>query len=337
MKAIIFGCAGLVLSEAEIRLFRQHKPWGFILFARNIESREQVLNLTKQLRQCVGRDDAPILIDEEGGRVQRLCPPQWISNPAGRRLGELFGKNKVAGRRAAWLQSRLIADDLSEIGVNVDCLPVLDVPIAGAHDAIGDRAYSEDPDEVGQIGDAVIAGLLAGGVLPVVKHIPGHGRSFCDSHHDLPRVVASLEELKASDFKPFAKLNDVAMAMTAHIIYEAIDCDNPATTSSKLINDIIRGHIGFDGLLMSDDVSMNALSGDYRTRTQSIFTAGVDVVLHCNGLMEQMVEIAAVSPLLKDKSLQRANSALEIAKPAVYENIGALRYEFDELMAVNIC
>ena len=332
-KALIFGCAGLQLSEEEIHFFREHQPWGFILFGRNIESRQQVVQLTSQMRQCVGRDNAPILIDEEGGRVQRLRPPHWCSNPPGRLLGELYGKNQDRGKRAAWLQSRLIAHDLGEIGVNVDCLPVLDVPIAGAHDAIGDRAYSFDPDIVAIIGKAVIEGLLAGGVLPIVKHMPGHGRSFGDSHHELPRVDAGLEQLLATDFKPFAALNDAAMAMTAHIIFEAIDRDNPATTSPVLIKDIIRGHIGFDGLLMSDDVSMNALSGDYATRTQSIFAAGVDIVLHCNGLMDQMIEVAGVTPVLTGNALDRANLALSQLQRTQNVDVDGLRGEFDQLIS----
>ncbi len=335
VKALIFGCEGLELSEAEIRFFKENQPWGFIIFARNIENRGQVLDLTNQMRECAGRPDVPILIDEEGGRVQRLRPPHWCINPPARVLGQLYEQDRDAGRRAAWLHSRLIANDLREIGVNVDCLPVLDVPVAGAHDAIGDRAYSRDPEVVEKIGAAVIDGLLAGGVLPVIKHMPGHGRAFCDSHHDLPRVETSLEELSNTDFKPFAGLNNVGMAMTAHIIFEAIDKDRPATTSARLIEDIIRGHIGFDGLLMGDDVSMNALSGDYRERTRSIFGAGIDIVLHCNGEMDQMTEVAAVTPILSGKALERADAALMALGPANDEDADLLRGEMDELLAQN--
>ena len=332
-KALILGCAGLQLSDSELGFFREHQPWGFILFARNIDNREQVLRLTDQMRQCVGREDVPILIDQEGGRVQRLRPPNWYFYPPGCVLGQLYERDSKAGHRAAWLHSRLIANDLREIGVNVDCLPILDVPVAGAHDAIGDRAYSFDPEIVGNIGEAVVEGLLAGGVLSIIKHIPGHGRSFCDSHHDLPRVDTALEELLETDFKPFTKLNKVGMAMTAHIIFEAIDRHNPATTSAVLIEDIIRGKLGFDGLLMSDDVSMNALSGDYRTRTQSIFGAGVDIVLHCNGEMEQMSEVAAVTPHLAGKALDRANVALRPLKPADKAEIELLREEMEGLLS----
>ena len=327
-KAVIFGCAGLELSETEIQFFQDVRPWGFILFARNIDNRDQVLHLTDQMRDCIGRGDFPILIDEEGGRVQRLRPPHWCLNPPGRDLGQLYEQDNKAGKRAAWLHSRLIANDLREIGVNVDCLPVLDVPVVGAHDAIGDRAYSRDPEVVTQIGAAVIEGLMAGGVLPIVKHMPGHGRAFNDSHYDLPRVMTSLEELIETDFKPFSNLNKVGMAMTAHIIFEAIDKDNPATTSNRLVEDIIRGHIGFDGLLMGDDVSMNALSGDYRQRTQSIFGAGVDIVLHCNGVMGEMSEVAAVTPILADKMLERADAALAGLKSFENGDMGSLREEW---------
>ncbi|MCF6322212.1 MAG: beta-N-acetylhexosaminidase, partial [Rhizobiaceae bacterium] len=321
IKAFIAGCTGTELSEEEVAFFREEQPWGFILFARNIEERQQVQRLTRQMRECVGRADAPILIDEEGGRVQRLRPPQWNSYPPGRKLGDLFVRDNTKGRRAAWLQARLIAHDLDEIGINVDCLPVLDVPVEGAHDAIGDRAYSLDPDVVGEIGKVVCEGLLAGGVLPIVKHMPGHGRAFCDSHFDLPRVDIDLETLLESDFKPFKHLNDAGMAMSAHIVFEAIDGDNPTTTSARLIEEIIRGKIGFDGLLMSDDISMQALCGDYSKRTKSTFAAGCDIVLHCNGLMEEMREVAEVTPVLAEKALERANRALAQLRPAGNEDI----------------
>ena len=334
-KAFIAGCTGLELSKVEKQFFEAERPWGFIIFARNIESREQVRTLTHQLRECVGRDDAPILIDEEGGRVQRLRPPHWCSNPPGRVLGDIHIQDTQKGKRAAWLMSRLIAHDLVEIGVNVDCLPVLDVPVVGVPDIIGDRAYSLDPDVVAEIGAAAADGLMAGGVLPIVKHMPGHGRAHCDSHFELPRVEASLDELIASDFKPFKALNKIAMAMTAHIVFEAIDKDKPATTSTRTVDEVIRGHIGFDGLLMSDDVSMQALSGDYRQRTQSSFGAGCDIVLHCNGLMEEMTQVASATPVLEGRALERANFALSQLKPASADDIDALRGEFDEL--VNSC
>ena len=332
-KAFIAGCTGMELSEAEADFFRKEQPWGFIIFAHNIEDREQVSALTSQMRECVGRDDAPILIDEEGGRVQRLRPPHWLSNPPGQVLGKIYERDANDGKRAAWLLSRLIAHDLLEIGVNVDCLPILDVPVEGVSDAIGDRAYSRDVDIISEIGQSVVDGLMAGGVLPIVKHMPGHGRAICDSHFELPLVTETLEELIASDFKPFKALNKVAMAMTAHIVFEAIDSENPATTSTKMIDEIIRGTIGFDGLLMSDDVSMEALSGDYVERTKSSFAAGCDIVLHCNGKMDEMLQVASATPELKGQALKRAQFALSQLKPADNQDIAALRTEFDKLVS----
>ena len=332
-KAFISGCAGTELSEDEIRFFRDEKPWGFIIFARNIEDRQQVSHLCAQMRECVGRSNAPILIDEEGGRVQRLRPPHWQSNPPGRVLGKLYEQDREKGSRAAWLLARLIAHDLFEVGVNVDCLPILDLPVEGAHDAIGDRAYSFDADVVAEIGRNVMAGLLAGGVLPIVKHMPGHGRAFGDSHDVLPCVVAPLQTLKETDFKPFAELNHAKMAMTAHIVFEAIEAHLPATTSKRMIDEIIRGHMGFDGLLMSDDVSMRALSGDYRSRTQSIFAAGCDIVLHCNGVMDEMIAVANATPVLEKNALVRAELALGELSAPTKDDMEALRAEFDELVA----
>ena len=332
-KAFIAGCTGMELSEAEADFFRKEQPWGFIIFAHNIEDREQVSALTSQMRACVGRDDAPILIDEEGGRVQRLRPPHWLSNPPGQILGKIYQRDASEGKRAAWLLSRLIAHDLLEIGVNVDCLPILDVPVVGVSDAIGDRAYSRDVDVISEIGQSVVDGLMAGGVLPIVKHMPGHGRAICDSHFELPLVTETLEELIVSDFKPFKALNKVAMAMTAHIVFEAIDANNPATTSTKMIDEIIRGTIGFDGLLMSDDISMEALSGDYVERTKSSFAAGCDIVLHCNGKMDEMLQVASATPELKGQALKRAQFALSQLKPADNQDIAALRTEFDNLVS----
>lgn len=331
-KAFIAGCKSTTLTQEEVDFFKDQKPWGFIIFARNIENREQVRALCSSMRECVGREDAPILIDEEGGRVQRLRPPNWISNPPGRALGKLYEQDAQMGKKAAWALSRLIAHDLCEIGVNVDCLPVLDIPVEGAHDVIGDRAYSSDPDTVAVLGECAANGLLAGGVLPIIKHIPGHGRSTCDSHHDLPRVDCDLETLKQVDFKPFKALNTMPMAMTAHIVYSAID-EECATRSSKVIEEIIRGYIGFDGLLMSDDVSMKALSGDYAQRTKSCFDAGCDIVLHCNGLMEEMKAVANATLKLDSTALERAQNALSLLKKPDSEDLALLRKDFDARIA----
>ncbi len=333
-KAFIIGCEGHQLSDEEVAFIKDQRPWGFIIFARNIDTPDQVRSLCAQFRECVGREDAPILIDEEGGRVQRLRPPHWNSYPAGKILGDIYQKDNAAGLRAAWVHARLIARDLHDIGVNVDCLPVLDVPVEGAHDAIGNRAYSFDPDIVAEIGRQVVEGLKDGGVLPVIKHMPGHGRAMSDSHFDLPRVDEDLETLLASDFKPFTALNQVAMAMTAHIVFNAIDPDLPSTTSKRMIDEIIRGSMGFDGLLMSDDVSMSALSGDYRQRSEQIFAAGCDIVLHCNGLMDEMQQVSAVTPQLSGESLKRANRALGELKPAQDADISALQSEFEALAKI---
>lgn len=309
-KAMILGATGTALTSDEIAFFRDERPWGFILFARNIDTADQVRSLCATMRECIDNPDAPIFIDQEGGRVQRLRPPLAPNYPDGATIGAVYAKDRQSGLRAAWTMSRLHAFDLLKLGITADCLPVLDVPVAGSSDVIGNRAYSRDPKSVAEIGQAACEGLLAGGVLPVMKHVPGHGRSVVDSHLDLPRVDVSLEELRAVDFVPFHALNDCPMAMTAHIVYSALDPQNPATTSSKLIADIIRGEIGFDGLLMSDDVSMKALSGDFAARTDAIFSAGCDVVLHCNGDMEEMRPVASATPVLSGKAAARAASAL---------------------------
>ncbi|MEO3998966.1 beta-N-acetylhexosaminidase [Mesorhizobium sp. CAU 1732] len=310
-KSIILGAAGTTLSSDEIAFFRDERPWGFILFARNIADTAQVLDLVGAMRDCVGRPDAPVFIDQEGGRVQRFRKPLAPDYPPASALGALYGHDRDAGLRAAWLMSRLHAFDLLKYGVNADCLPVLDVPVEGAHDVIGNRAYGKNPAIVSAMGRAAMDGLVAGGVLPVIKHIPGHGRAFADSHHNLPVVHASVEELRAHDFPPFAALADAPMAMTAHVVYTALDADRPATTSPTIVADIIRGELGFDGLLMSDDVSMKALSGDFGARTDAILAAGCDVVLHCNGVMDEMRAVAARTSILEGEALRRADRALE--------------------------
>ena len=298
-KAIILGASGTTLTPDETAFFRDQRPWGFIVFARNVESAAQLRDLAAAMRDCAGRPDAPVFVDQEGGRVQRLRPPLARNYPPAAALGALYRHDARAGLRAAWLMSRLHAFDLLRCGLNADCLPVLDVPVEGAHDVIGNRAYGKDPETVAAMGRAAADGLLAGGVLPVIKHIPGHGRAAADTHFSLPVVDTPLDELRRHDFAPFAALKDIAMAMTAHVVYAAIDADNPATTSRPVVEDIIRGEIGFDGLLMSDDVSMNALSGDFAARTDAIFAAGCDVVLHCSGLMEEMKVVAGRTPALR--------------------------------------
>ncbi len=309
-NAIILGCAGKELTREEKAFFKAERPWGFILFKRNVESPDQVRKLVASLRKCVDWDQAPVLIDQEGGRVQRLGPPHWPVYPTGRQYGRVHSNDPLVRREVARLGARLIAHDLYQLGINVDCVPVLDVPVAGAHDVIGDRAYASDPQTIAQLGRAAAEGLIAGGVLPVIKHIPGHGRAGSDSHLALPVVDTDHETLSRTDFMPFRHLADMPMAITAHVVYTAIDPKRPATTSRKVMRRIIRGEIGFKGLVMSDDLSMKALAGDFATRTRAAFKAGCDVALHCNGDMAEMQAILSATPTLAGKARRRADSAM---------------------------
>ena len=321
----IYGCAGLALSAAERDFFRDVKPWGFILFARNISDAVQVRTLITQLRDTVDDGQAPVLIDQEGGRVARLKPPHWQARPAAARFGALHATDAEAAREATYLNARLIAHDLSQLGINVDCLPVLDVPQPGAHDIIGDRAFAGDPATIIALGRAQIEGLMDGGVLPVMKHIPGHGRAGADSHLALPRVSAAAEELSASDFVTFRSLDSCPIAMTAHVVYESIDPQRPATTSPKVIRDVIRGEIGFDGLLMSDDLSMKALDGPLSVRAKAALFAGCDLALHCNGDMDEMRDVASEVKNLEGASLKRSEQALaQLRAPSPFDPAAAL-------------
>jgi beta-N-acetylhexosaminidase len=308
--AAIFGCAGPRLGPEEAAFFRDVRPWGFILFKRNVETPDQVRALVGALRETVGAADAPVLIDQEGGRVQRLGPPHWPAYPPGRAYGELPANDPLVRREIVRLGARLMAHDLAALGINVDCVPVLDVPEPGAHDIIGDRAYAQSPDEVAALGRAAAEGLIAGGVLPIIKHIPGHGRAKADSHEHLPTVDAPYEALSARDFAPFRVNSDMPMAMTAHVVYAAVDRRRPATTSRTVIRRVIRGDIGFDGLLMSDDLSMKAFSGDFTERARAPLAAGCDVVLHCNGSMAEMRAVAAGAKALAGPAARRAKAAL---------------------------
>ncbi|MEQ8479054.1 MAG: beta-N-acetylhexosaminidase [Hoeflea sp.] len=334
-NAVIFGCSGLSLSADEKAFFRETRPWGFILFARNIESLAQVRNLTDSLRESVGRPDAPVLIDQEGGRVQRLKPPLAPQYPSGADLGAIYRSDRKAGLRAAWLLSRLHAFDLLPLGITVNCLPVLDVPAPGGHEVIGSRAYGDDPAIVADMGKAACDGLKAGGMLPVVKHIPGHGRAGADTHYELPTVGTSRADLSERDFAPFKSLAGQAMAMSAHVVFSAIDPENPATTSRTVIDSVIRDEIGFDGLLMSDDVSMNALSGDFVQRAGAIVGAGCDVVLHCNGNPDEMRRVASVVPALTGDSLRRAEAVMTAFGQPDESDEAELRKEFEGFMALS--
>jgi beta-N-acetylhexosaminidase len=308
--AAIFGCSGPVLTDQERAFFREARPWGFILFRRNIETPNQVRALTEALRETIDTPGAPVLIDQEGGRVQRLGPPHWRRYPPGRAYGQLAVNDPLVRREVTRLGARLIAHDLAALGINVDCVPVLDVPDSTGHEIIGDRAYASGPDQVALLGRAAAEGLIAGGVLPVIKHIPGHGRAMADSHLSLPVVDAPLSELDARDFGPFRVLSDMPMAMTAHVVFTAIDPRGPATTSRRAIRDIVRGAIGFDGLLMTDDLSMKALSGDFTQRAKAALAAGCDVVLHCNGDMAEMQAVLAGVKPLAGRPKARAAAAL---------------------------
>ncbi|MCR9122517.1 MAG: beta-N-acetylhexosaminidase [Phyllobacteriaceae bacterium] len=334
-KAIIFGCSGTRLTDEEAAFFAGERPWGLILFARNIGEAAEIADMTAQFRDIVGRADAPVFIDQEGGRVQRIRQPIAPDYPSGAVLGALYRKDRAQGLETARLMSRLHAADLLPLGIDADCLPVLDVPVAGAHDVIGDRAYGHDAQSVAEMGRAAAEGLLEGGVLPVIKHIPGHGRSLVDSHKTLPLVDADIDTLTAVDFEPFRQLADMPMAMTAHLVYTALDAENPATTSSRVIGEVIRAQIGFDGLLMTDDLSMHALSGDFSQRTKASLSAGCDVVLHCNGLLDEMRPVAEAAPQLSGKALERADRATAMARRSggAAAETAALRDEFERLVA----
>ncbi len=332
-KAMILGCSGLKLTADEKAFYRDQQPWGFIVFARNLSEPSQIGDLVAEMREAVGGRNAPVLIDQEGGRVQRIREPIAPRYPSAAVLGDIYRRDRGQGLRAAWLMSRLHAFDLLRLGINVDCLPVLDVPVEGASNVIGDRAYGTDPVTVGEMGEAAAAGLKSGGVLPVMKHIPGHGRGMADSHHELPVVTTSLSELEAHDFAPFRRLRSELMAMSAHVVYTAVDPDHPASTSRKVIEEVIRGRIGFDGLLISDDSSMNALKGTLGERAAAIVAGGGDIVLHCNGVMEEMRAVAAQVPPLVGRSRERA-AAVEAALASVGEaDEVALREEFESLRA----
>ena len=331
-RAFITGVSGPELSAAERDFIRAECPWGFILFKRNIETPAQVTRLINELRAEIGQPDAPVLIDQEGGRVQRLGPPNWPIYPAGAVFGRLYDIDPAAGLAAARLSARLIAADLDEVGVSVDCLPLADVPVSGANAVIGERAYGTEPAKVAAIARAVTEGLEEGGVLPVLKHIPGHGRATADTHFSLPVVDTTREELEQSDFAPFRALADLPMAMTAHVVFSALDPALPATTSATIVHQVIRGVIGFQGLLMSDDVSMNALAGSISERTRAIFAAGCDMVLHCNGKLDEMREVARETPELSGTALQRANRALASRKPPEPFDRQAARAQLDALM-----
>jgi beta-N-acetylhexosaminidase len=310
--ACILGCAGPILSVEEAAFFRDAKPWGFILFARNIQSADQTRALIQDLRAAIDDDGAPILVDQEGGRVQRLKPPLARLRPPAARFGELYAIDPEAAIEAVFLNHRLLAHELAALGFDADCAPCVDLIHAGAHALIGDRAFGDDVAQVSALGRAAMAGLLAGGVAPVIKHIPGHGRATADSHYDLPVVETSCGELMQTDFAPFRALASAPMA------------DRCATVSKQVVETVIRGQIGFDGLLMSDDLSMRALGGTLAERTRRSLEAGCDVVLHGNGalvgepvqrdLAVELKTIADAAPTLSGRAAERAQLARASAR-----------------------
>ena len=313
--AAVVGVAGPELGAAERRLIAATRPFGFILFARNCVSRSQVRRLVGDLRHAAGRADAPVLKHQVGGRGMRHGPPPWPARgPHGAR-GKPALRDPEAGYEAAWLHARLIAADLAPLGVTVDCAPVLDLALPERCTAIGDRALSADPALVGRLGQALIAGFLAGGVLPVIKHLPGHGRARTDSHFGLPVVEADVELLRATDWQPFRTCRTAPFAMTAHVRFEALDPDLPATLSARVIGDVIRGELGIAGALLSDDLSMGALSGTLGERAAAARAAGCDLALHCNGRHGEMVEVLAAAGPLTGESAARCWRALDQLRP----------------------
>lgn len=339
MHPVIFGVSGLALSPGEAAFFREAEPAGFILFGRNVESPDQVRALVESLKELAGRD-APVLIDQEGGPVQRLKPPHWRAAPAMARFGEVFGRDRELAERALALNCRLIAADLRALGIGVVCAPVLDVPVAGADPVIGERAFSGDPAVVARLGRVAAEAFAGAGVVPVIKHIPGHGRSPVDSHLALPFVSAPRAALEKADFLPFRKCNDMPLAMTAHVVYRAIDQDAPATFSKKVVEGVIRGGIGFGGLIVSDDICMRALAGSFRKRAERTLAAGVDLVLHCSGVRSEMESVMrGVSPMPEKtktalaKTLEKAHKRPSPERREAHARYAEAEAEMKALMA----
>ena len=330
-RAFITGLSGLGVTANERTFLREARPWGLIVFKRNVSTPQQVTELTSSFRDIVGWE-APVLVDQEGGRVQRLGPPHWPVYPPGARYGALYDREPAAGLAAARLAGHLIAADLKGVGIDVDCLPLADLPVAGGDPVIGDRAYGHEPAKVAAIAGAIAAGLLAGGILPVLKHLPGHGRAEADSHHRLPVVDTDRGTLEATDFAAFKPLAGLPLGMTAHVVFSSIDPGAPATTSVTMVREVIRGFIGFKGLLMSDDVSMNALSGSIAERSRAALAAGCDVVLHCNGNLTEMAAVAGAAPELAGEAAQRAETALAQRQAPEDFDVEAARKMFTQMM-----
>ena len=330
-RAFISGLSGLTLTAAERAFVREAQPWGLIIFKRNVSTPAQIQELTRSFCDAVGRE-APVLVDQEGGRVQRLGPPHWPIYPPGARYSALYDRDVALGLACARLAGHLIAADLTKLGIDVDCLPIADVPVDGGDPVIGDRAYGTEPGKVAAIAGAIAQGLQAGGVLPVLKHLPGHGRASTDSHLRLPVVDTDRATLEATDFAAFRPLAGLPLGMTAHVVFSSIDPASPATTSVTMLQEVIRGFIGFQGLLMSDDVSMGALSGTISERSQAALSAGCDVVLHCNGDLAEMTAVANVTPELTGAAAKRADAALAARSAPEEFDIEAARKTFSQMI-----
>ncbi len=331
-RAFITGLSGSAITADERALLRATAPWGLILFKRNVQTPTQLKALVDEFMDAVGRADAPVLIDQEGGRVQRLGPPQWPAYPPGAAYGRLYDRDPALGVAAARLGARLIAADLAALGITVDCLPVADLPVPGSDAVIGDRAYGETPAKVAALAGAAADGLADGGVLPVLKHLPGHGRATADSHLRLPVVGTDRATLESTDFAAFQPLCGLPLGMTAHVVFTSLDRELPATTSATIISQVIRGFIGFDGLLMSDDLSMGALSGSLADRTRAALAAGCDMALHCNGNLAEMQAVADAAPALEGGPARRAEAALAARRAPQPLDLAAARAEFARMM-----
>lgn len=332
-RAAIFGCAGKTLSDREAAFFAETDPLGFILFARNVDTPAQVTALTASLRRAVGREDAPVLVDQEGGRVQRLGPPTWQARPAQNLFARMAAEDVSQAIEAASLNALLIGHELIRLGIDVDCLPVMDVPVKGANAIIGDRSYGDDPETVAELGKAVVAGLISSGVVPIIKHIPGHGRALVDSHLELPWVDAGVEALKRTDFLPFRAASQAPWAMTAHVVYEAFDPMRPATLSEIVIGEVIRGEIGFQGFLVSDDMTMKALRGDLGDLSAAAIDAGCDAVLHCSGDFDEMTKVAAAVSEMSTIAWQRFQSGRAVLPAEAPIDAVVLQAQLDEMIA----
>lgn len=324
VSAITYGLAGEALTPDERAFFRDADPWGFTLFARNVSTPAQLRKLTDSLRDLLGRD-VPVFIDQEGGRVQRMRPPSWRAAPPAARFGALYDREPELALEAVHINHQLLGAELIAVGVDVDYAPCADLSVPGAHDVIGDRAFHTQPAPIAAMASAALAGLLDQGVLGVIKHLPGHGRAGADSHLELPVVDTSRETLEATDFAAFSAIEGALMAMTAHVVYADIDPDNPATQSSEIIESVLRGTIGFDGVVMSDDLSMQALKGDLGERGARASAAGCDLLMHCNGTLSEMVELAHVAPAMAGRSAERADMALAARKaPSDFDSSAAV-------------